>query len=129
MKKPYIYLFLVALSLTLATALSGCNPFKGAGCAIQTTVVKTTSAGVSAGLQCANPAAVEATFTEAAAKLNLCPTDGVKSVGGDICAGLSSTLIGSVLNGAIPAAWDCSANLAQDQLQLLIVKACAKAFP
>jgi hypothetical protein len=93
-------------------------------CAVQTTLVNTMSAGIAAGLQCSNTAAIAATLNTAAAGLNMCPAGTALSLPSAFCGPLVSVVVSSLASGAIPSAWGCTAQTAQMDLTTLLTNAC-----
>jgi len=114
----------ISLALLFVLALSGCTK-QQIGCAVEDTLVKASSQGIALGLQCSNVDAIAAAIKVQADKLNMCPTGTALSLPVVFCQPMVDLLIGSLAGGLIPADWGCSAQVAQDQVKALLMKACA----
>lgn len=138
-----------ACSATAPTPAPGASPSPapatGIGCVIQDAVVNTVAVSLSDALQCSNQSAVAASLTTAAAGLKICSSaqamaigkphaksvkgQALKSIGSDLCQSLASSLVSGLAQGALPAAWGCTAASASQTITTLVDAGCVKAFP
>jgi len=138
MKRTLLFC-LSAVALTLA----GCHSsvVNNVVCPVETAVVNTVAVTIASDLQCSNQAAIVTSIQAVAAKANICTSTAamqigkpkakvpLKSVGSDICQTVADGLVGTLVSGAIPTAWGCTATTATASLTTLVNGACAKAFP
>jgi hypothetical protein len=114
----------ISLALLVMLALAGCTK-QQVGCAVEDALVKASAQGIALGLQCSNQDAIAASIKAQADKLNMCPSGVALSLPAAFCAPMVDMLIGSLSGGLIPAAWGCSAQMAQDQVKAFLLKACS----
>jgi len=113
-----------ALVLIALVSMAGCTKTQ-ITCGVQTTLVTAMSQGIATGLQCSNTQAIQDSLNQAAAGLNMCPSGTALSLPVAFCAPLVDILVGSVATTTIPAAWGCSAQMAQDGIKAFLLKACS----
>lgn len=113
--------------LMISFCFIGCSKNKSPVCVVKDALVDAAAVAVSSGLQCANAAAVKASVNAAALKIvKSCQASSAQSIVGDVCGMLATTLVDSLVDGAIPAEWECSSQMAKDQLLDLVKGACSK---
>lgn len=108
---------------------SGCTKKSNPICIVKEAVVSVGVVAISQKLQCLNQDAIKKTLSDASDKVLKMCAPGAESIGGDICSQLSKVLLASLINGAVPPEWSCSAADASAQLGDVLDKACIKAFP
>ena len=113
----------LALVLIALVSMSACTKAQ-VGCAVQNTLVTAMSQGIATTLQCSNTAAIAASLNTAAAGLNMCPATASLSLPTAFCQPLVSILVSSVASTTIPAAWGCSAAVAQADITNYLLAAC-----
>lgn len=115
----------LTLVLIALTSLVGCTQSQ-VTCTVQNTLVGAMSQGIAASLQCANTSAIAATLNTAAAGLKMCPASSATtlSLPASFCQPLVDILVGSVAANAIPAAWGCTAQVAQGAVSGVLMNAC-----
>jgi len=118
----------LALVLVVLISMAGCTKAQ-VTCGVQTTLVNIMSQGIATGLQCSNMSAIQASLNQAASGLNMCPAGTALSLPVTFCQPLVDILVSSVASTAIPAAWGCSAQVAQADISALLMKACSGSAP
>jgi hypothetical protein len=113
----------LALALIALAAMTGCTKTQ-VTCAVQTTLVDAMSQGIATGLQCSNLSAIQASLNQAASGLNMCPSGTSLSLPVSFCQPLVTILVGSVAATAIPSAWGCSAQMAQNGIEGFLMNVC-----
>lgn len=123
--KYLVIVFSFCLMFLATSCTNGCN--SGIGCSIEKTVVSGLSPAIANGLQCSNPAAIEADLKSVVDKLNLCKENDpskLNKLPGPICSMIADLVLSGVAQIAIPSTWGCTASNAKGLLKTVIVTAC-----
>lgn len=123
MKRFFIFLILLSSSF-------GCVKKQPLPEPVCKAVFKATGAAaslISAALQCKNTGAIAADISEPFLKLGLCSDTAAQSTLTDLICPQISTILASLVTGAVPASWECSNLIVTDIIKTELEKSCSAA--
>ena len=119
---------LIAMIVSLLAMVS-CTP----KCDVQDKVVVAISDKIVTTFECKKPEAVKATVVEELKKHDMCKDPSAPNakgaVGDAVCPMIGKALVGLVLNGVMPAAWECTGGATTDQLEKIVTDTCKAYAP
>jgi hypothetical protein len=77
-------------------------------------------------LQCKNTGAIAADISEPILQLGLCADTAAQSTLTDLICPQISTILTSLVTGAIPASWQCSTAIVSDMIKEQLEESCSK---